>query len=269
MPTPKYELGTILRYSSGPTALFRVDAVSPNHGGAVRYYGQHCLGGMEGRYESQCESASADDLRMWVSQEAGRNNTNRRSSTPSERHAQDTDDVPWSENGDAQCPECKGDRDATSTTACCNSPLPAAPPSPAEVEDSQREWPWRDVLCTLADFADDRLSRRDYDGHRHEVLRICVTRAREILTGSQQSTPPVESVENGLPYKAVSVNGRALEWKVPLWDAIVRWATARNQNDKAVHAVAVENAVEAAMLLAIECRSHLTAPAQPEESTDV
>jgi hypothetical protein len=51
-----------------------------------------------------------------------------------------------------------------------------------ELTDAEENWPLRDVLSRLADFADDRLTRKDYDGHGHESLRICVDRARTILS---------------------------------------------------------------------------------------
>jgi NTP pyrophosphatase (non-canonical NTP hydrolase) len=76
---PKFREGQVLRYGGGPTALFRVDGIKPNHGGAVRYYGEHCLGGIEGRYESQCELASEEDIRTWEYHAVGRDNTARRS----------------------------------------------------------------------------------------------------------------------------------------------------------------------------------------------
>lgn len=49
-------------------------------------------------------------------------------------------------------------------------------------EGGEENWPLHDVLSRLADFADDRLTRKDYDGHGHEALRICVDRARAILS---------------------------------------------------------------------------------------
>lgn len=48
-------------------------------------------------------------------------------------------------------------------------------------DDRTEEWPLRDILLRLAEFADDRLTRKDYDGHGHEALRICVDRVRAIL----------------------------------------------------------------------------------------
>lgn len=60
--------------------------------------------------------------------------------------------------------------------------------------------------------------------------------------------PPAEVV---LPYEAISVNGRAMEWKEPLWAAIQRWAIAPDLDDKAAWVVEVENAVEVAMRIAV------------------
>ncbi|MHC4648247.1 MAG: hypothetical protein ACYTBJ_22535 [Planctomycetota bacterium] len=74
----------------------------------------------------------------------------------------------------------------------------------------------------------------------------------------------VQLVENGLPYDAVSVNGRGMEWKVPLWEGIHLYVRScggdpgkgigdRTGGDRRMEAVCdVENAVERAMLLAVE-----------------
>lgn len=59
---PKFKVGDVLRYASGETALFKVTLVRPNHGGHVRYYGTHCMGGYNGAYEDQCSQATAGDL---------------------------------------------------------------------------------------------------------------------------------------------------------------------------------------------------------------
>lgn len=37
------------------------------------------------------------------------------------KHGRTSDSVPWTRRGDALCSECKGMRDATSTTACCRA----------------------------------------------------------------------------------------------------------------------------------------------------
>ena len=66
MAKPKFSVGDVIRYSSGPTALMRVSNVSENHGGYEhRYYGQQCLGGIVGAYESDCSPATEDDKKEW------------------------------------------------------------------------------------------------------------------------------------------------------------------------------------------------------------
>lgn len=61
-----FKVGDILRYGSGPTALFKVTFVSVGHGGSVaRYYGQHCMGGSHGAYHDRCCVASGSDLKQW------------------------------------------------------------------------------------------------------------------------------------------------------------------------------------------------------------
>ncbi len=65
--------------------------------------------------------------------------------------------------------------------ACAESLERGAENLPA---DSAGAWPPLAVLARLAEFAEDRLVRKDYDGHGYEELRICVDRAREILGGA-------------------------------------------------------------------------------------
>jgi hypothetical protein len=65
LPPPKFKVGDILRYDSGPTALMVVTYISENHGGSHRYYGQQCYGGGCGAYEYDCTLASAKDLTTW------------------------------------------------------------------------------------------------------------------------------------------------------------------------------------------------------------
>jgi len=61
-----FEVGQVLRYDSGKTALFQVAKIYPGYGGAVaRYYGEHCLGGAHGAYHEQCSAASPADLVQW------------------------------------------------------------------------------------------------------------------------------------------------------------------------------------------------------------
>jgi hypothetical protein len=59
-----------------------------------------------------------------------------------------------------------------------------------------------------------------------------------------------------VPYRAVSMSDgcRALEWKAPLWTAIENWreSVANESVGRALAVVAVENAVELAMRVAIE-----------------
>lgn len=64
-----------------------------------------------------------------------------------------------------------------------------------------------------------------------------------------------------LPYNAVSINGRAMEWKGPLWAAVQRWHEAvLNSSIGRVEAVVdTEAAVETAMRLALECRRDVDA----------
>ncbi len=77
-----------------------------------------------------------------------------------------------------------------------------------------------------------------------------------------------------VPYDALSVNGRAMEWMSPLWDAI----NARNWKDDGSHAAGrvqdvgrVNSAVERAMRLAVECdrRAHPAPPREREEDERV
>lgn len=65
--TPKFKVGDILRYDDGSTALFRVESISPKHGGLEdRYYGRQCFGGSVGAYASDCLPASEADLKKWA-----------------------------------------------------------------------------------------------------------------------------------------------------------------------------------------------------------
>lgn len=60
----KFKKGEIVRYDYGETALMRVDGFRL-HGGNMRYYGRHVLGGSQGRYEDQLTKASSQDLETW------------------------------------------------------------------------------------------------------------------------------------------------------------------------------------------------------------
>lgn len=68
-----YPIGEILRYSDGPTALFRVESV--NHSddpSRCRYYGTQCLGGVVGAYHKDCVPPDNNDLAMWFGRESCR-----------------------------------------------------------------------------------------------------------------------------------------------------------------------------------------------------
>jgi len=66
MAKPKFNLGDVLRYRPGPTALLRVTYISLNHGGyGHRYYGEQCCGGSAGAYEDECSLASRRDMAEW------------------------------------------------------------------------------------------------------------------------------------------------------------------------------------------------------------
>lgn len=59
----KFKIGQVVRYGSGPTALFRIESISEKHGGTMdRYYGVQYYGGSEGRYEDQLWEATAKDI---------------------------------------------------------------------------------------------------------------------------------------------------------------------------------------------------------------
>ncbi len=70
-PTPnaaKFKLGDIIRYTTGSTALMRVEHVSLNHGGIgwTMYHGKQCMGGSVGAYERDCAAATPTDLATWA-----------------------------------------------------------------------------------------------------------------------------------------------------------------------------------------------------------
>jgi hypothetical protein len=61
-----FEIGDILRYDNGCTALMRVSYVSKGHGGSVaRYYGQQCMGGSCGAYHEKVIAANHFDSQTW------------------------------------------------------------------------------------------------------------------------------------------------------------------------------------------------------------
>lgn len=63
---PRFRNGDLVRYDSGPTALFRITKVYPHYSSNIhRYHGVHCLGGSESRYDYQVEAANAEDEQKW------------------------------------------------------------------------------------------------------------------------------------------------------------------------------------------------------------
>lgn len=71
---PRFQNGDLVRYSDGPTALFRITSVLRNYGGGDthRYYGVHCMGGNEGQYDYQLEKANSADEQTWFENERWR-----------------------------------------------------------------------------------------------------------------------------------------------------------------------------------------------------
>lgn len=67
--TTPFNVGDIVRYGDGPTALMRITSIrkmgGENIATAVRYYGSHFFGGLEGRYHGQCMPADEQDLKRW------------------------------------------------------------------------------------------------------------------------------------------------------------------------------------------------------------
>ena len=63
---PKYDIGDMLRYGHGSTALFVVTSVSRDHAGKGkhRYYGDHILGGAHGSYEDDCQPATPEEKKQ-------------------------------------------------------------------------------------------------------------------------------------------------------------------------------------------------------------
>jgi hypothetical protein len=70
-----------------------------------------------------------------------------------------------------------------------------------------------------------------------------------------------------LPYAAISVSepeGRAMEWKRPLWDAIKAYCSAETVSLRTSAVVAVELSVERAMRIALESSSSPVSQSGPE-----
>ncbi len=71
-----WPVGALLRYDSGPTALFMVTYVSRRHGGSeTRYYGVHCMGGLHGAYHYDCVLAGNTSWETWASHADSRRHT--------------------------------------------------------------------------------------------------------------------------------------------------------------------------------------------------
>lgn len=68
----RFGIGTILRYSDGPTALFRVETVSHTNFDLPRYYGTQCMGGIHGAWHKQCRPASDEDIETWKKKQPNR-----------------------------------------------------------------------------------------------------------------------------------------------------------------------------------------------------
>jgi hypothetical protein len=79
MKSTTFEIGTILRYDNGSTALMEVTTIRENHGGEhTRYWGIQCMGGYIGRYDFQVYEASQEDLKTWEETKNWRKDTVRR-----------------------------------------------------------------------------------------------------------------------------------------------------------------------------------------------
>lgn len=74
MDEAKFEVGEVIRYSEGPTALMEVKNVR-RAGGFLRYYGEQYFGGPVGAFEFDCSPATeaeiADWRRRWVCEVEG------------------------------------------------------------------------------------------------------------------------------------------------------------------------------------------------------
>lgn len=65
MADPKFNVGEIVRYAAGSTALMRISHVSPHHGVMHRYYGDSFHGSPMGVYEPECRAASEHEQKKW------------------------------------------------------------------------------------------------------------------------------------------------------------------------------------------------------------
>jgi len=61
-----FRLNQIVRYSDGPTALFKITSIlTRSDKRATRYYGIHCMGGGEGAFHLAIQPATKEDLATW------------------------------------------------------------------------------------------------------------------------------------------------------------------------------------------------------------
>jgi hypothetical protein len=70
----RFKVGDVVRYSDGPTALFKITSIIPDPvrtGANVRYYGDHILGGSAAAYDSDCSPATDDDTLRWAIRRGG------------------------------------------------------------------------------------------------------------------------------------------------------------------------------------------------------
>lgn len=64
-----YPIGTLVRYSDGPTALMEISSL---HEGAYGYHGVQCMGGLIFAGHNHCTKASDADFRTWHEKEKWR-----------------------------------------------------------------------------------------------------------------------------------------------------------------------------------------------------
>jgi hypothetical protein len=66
--TPLFQIGDVIRYAAGSTALIKITTVLPGHGGSRAYYcGDQCMGGAACAYHEKVQLASSADLETWNS----------------------------------------------------------------------------------------------------------------------------------------------------------------------------------------------------------
>ena len=112
--------------------------------------------------------------------------------------------------------------------------------------------------------------RRDFWFEVHNTTDDDLSEISARMPGHLRAMLGGAVMSRDLPYEAVSVSGRALEWKAPLWNAIVEWRAAQAVSDGPRIETAcarVEEAVETAMRLAIETHdAHATSALPKTES---